>query len=74
MATNGVAIFSTISSLCNTKIAKKMKKKVPAKLSASESSENQTDEFNYESDEYLLSEEEYEKYVIRIRNMSRGFH
>ncbi len=51
-----------------------MKKKVPAKLSASESSENQTDEFNYESDEFLLSEKEYEKYVIRIRNMSRGIN
>ncbi len=51
-----------------------MEKKVTRKLSVLKSSKKNTDEFDRESDDYLLSEAEYEKYVIRIRNMSRGIN
>jgi hypothetical protein len=51
-----------------------MEKKVNGKRSASETSQKNNDEFDYTSEDYLLSEAEYEKYVIRIRNMSRGIN
>lgn len=51
-----------------------MEKKVTRRLSTSKPSKKNTDEFDIKSDDNLLSEAEYEKYVIRIRNMSRGIN
>lgn len=51
-----------------------MEKKVTRRLSTSKPSKKNANEFDSESDDYLLSEAEYEKYVIRIRNMSRGIN